>query len=210
MTGAPEYLHQVPAIRKGLETLLRDDPVFSAHTIYIDHFTWTYVGPGFDGLVRIVIGQQVSTAAARSIWQRVCAAIDPAPETIFKTPEQDLRALGLSAAKVRAIRGLAESVAQGDFVPGDMDRLDNHAVAAAITAMKGFGPWSAQMYLMFGLARPDVWAPGDLGIRTGLQYYLGRDVRPDIDETAAAESRFSPHQTAASLLLWQIKNQQSA
>lgn len=205
MTAPCQYLHQVPAIAGGLRVLMRDDPVFSRRSIDVDRFTWPYVGPGFDGLVRIVIGQQVSTAAANAIWSRFSSAIAPTPEDLSAADDATLRGLGLSAAKAAAIRGLAHAVLDGVFTPEDMPAHSNDAITAAITAMKGFGPWSAQMYLMFGLARPDIWAPGDLGIRTGLQYYLGRDERPDIEETAAAESRFTPHQTAASLLLWQMK-----
>lgn len=200
-----QYLHQVPVIRKGLKALLKDDRVFSTHDFDIDSFGWTYVGPGFEGLARIVVGQQVSTAAARSIWNKVSDGIATTPRGFIKASENDLRALGLSGAKVRTLKGLAEAVQLGRFDPAGMQKLSNDDVAAAITAMKGFGPWSAQMFLMFGLARPDIWAPGDLGIQYGLQYYLKAKERPDIDKTSRSEKRFMPHQTAASLLLWHLK-----
>ena len=200
-----DYLHQVPVIRKGLKALLRDDRVFSTHDFDIDTFGWTYVGPGFDGLARIVVGQQVSTAAARSIWNKVSDGIAPTPRGFIKASEKDLRALGLSGAKVRTLKGLAEAVQSGRFDPAGMQDLTNDEVSTAITAMKGFGPWSAQMFLMFGLARPDIWAPGDLGIQYGLQYYLKAKERPDAIKAGKSEKRFVPHQTAASLLLWHLK-----
>lgn len=199
-----EYLHQVPRIRKGLKTLLAEDPVFSRHDINLNHFNWTYVGPGFEGLVRIVIGQQVSTAAARSIWLKVQDGVTVTPRGIVRADDNDLRALGLSGAKVRAIKGLAEAVTRKQFDPEAMERLDDAAVFESITAMKGFGPWSAQMFLMFGLARPDIWSPGDLGIQYGLQHYLNAREKPDAEKTEKAGKKFSPHRTAASLLLWHL------
>lgn len=201
-----EYLHQVPHIQKGLKTILRTDKVFSRHNIDLHNFNWAYVGPGFSGLVRIVVGQQVSTAAAQSIWLRVENGVSVTPRGITKASEDDLRALGLSRAKIIAIKGLAASITKKQFDPDAMETLDDASVLAAITALKGFGPWSAQMYLMFGLARPDIWAPADLGIQVGLQYYLNAKDRPDVDKTLRAGKRFAPNRTAASLLLWHLKS----
>jgi len=206
MSGAEiQYLHQVPAIRKGLKSLIAQDLVFSKRAVNLDHFNWAYVGPGFEGLARIVVGQQVSTAAARSIWTRVSSGIRPTPNGFLKASEEDLRALGLSRAKIITIKGLAEATKTKKFSPDAMQEMDNEAVTETITAMKGFGPWSAQMYLMFGLARPDIWAPGDLGIQIGYQYYRKAKDRPDGEAMTRAEKKFIPHQTAACLLLWHLK-----
>lgn len=201
-----DYLHQLPHIRKGLKAILAEDKVFRRHDIDLDHFNWAYIGPGFAGLVRIVVGQQVSTAAAQSIWNRVESGVSVTPRGIMRAAEGDLRALGLSGAKVATIKGLAGAIARRDFDPEAMEELDDEAVLESITALKGFGPWSAQMFLMFGLARPDVWAPADLGIQTGLQYYLNAKERPDISRTQKAGDRFAPNRTAASLLLWHLKS----
>lgn len=201
-----DYLHQVPHIREGLNALLAGDRVFSRHPINLDDFNWAYIGPDFPGLVRIVVGQQVSTAAAQSIWMKVQGGVDVTPRGIVRASAEDLRALGLSGAKVSTIKGLAEAITKKKFDPEAMENLDDDAVLAAITALKGFGPWSAQMYLMFGLARPDIWAPADLGIQVGLQYYLNVKDRPDADKTLRAGKRFAPHRTAASLLLWHLKS----
>lgn len=131
--------------------------------------------------------------------------MDPTPDNILRAGEDDLRALGLSRSKISYLKGLADAVASGRFNPADMQTLSNEDVTARITAIKGFGPWSAQMFLMFGLARPNVWAPGDLGIQYGLQYYLQAADRPDIAAATLLEPRFTPHQTAASLMLWHLK-----
>ncbi len=201
-----QYLHQLPHIREGLDAILKNDKVFRRHPVNLDDFNWAYIGPGFSGLVRIVVGQQVSTAAAQSIWLRVQDGVSITPRSIAKTPEDDLRALGLSRAKVTTIKGLAEAVSKKHFDPESMEKLDDDAVFQAITAMKGFGPWSAQMFLMFGLARPDIWSPGDLGIQYGLQYYMKAKERPDAEQTKKAGQKFAPHRTAASLLLWHLKS----
>lgn len=201
-----DYLHQVPHIRKGLDSILESDKVFSRHPVNLDDFHWSYIGPGFPGLVRIVVGQQVSTAAAKSIWLRVQDGVNVTPRGIVKASEDDLRALGLSGAKVKTIKGLAEAITKKQFDPEAMEKRDDAEVLQTIVALKGFGPWSAQMYLMFGLARPDVWAPADLGIQVGLQYYLKAKERPDVEKTLKAGNRFTPHRTAASLLLWHLKS----
>lgn len=205
-----DYLHQVPRIRKGLKTLVVEDPVFSALDIDLKNFTWTYVGPGFEGLARIVVGQQVSTAAARSIWARLDDAISVTPRGFLKASDDDLRACGLSGSKVKYLKGLADAVQKGHFIPEAMEKLSNIEVSEHITAMNGFGPWSAQMFLMFGLARADIWAPGDLGIQIGLQHYLRAKSRPDHIRTTREEKRFKPHQTAASLLLWHLNSLKAA
>ena len=197
-------LHKVPRIKKGLDYLQKHDPVFSRNPANRDDFTWEYVGPGFTGLARIVIGQQVSTAAARSIWKKLESGMDVTPKKIIKAHENDLRGFGLSRSKVIYLKGLAEAVHKGHFDPESMEKFSNAEVYNAVTAMKGFGPWSAQMFLMFGLARSDIWSPGDLGMQYGLQHYLKLKEKPDLQKSERQEKRFSPHQTAASLLLWHM------
>lgn len=170
-------------------------------------FTWPHFPPGFAGLARIIAGQQLSTRAAATIWDRVLTACgEPEPESYLALPEDALRAAGLSRQKIGYIRGLAEAVLSGALRPQDFAAMDDAGVEAAITALKGFGPWSAQMALMFGLARPDVWPAGDLGIQTGMQRYLGLAARPGFEETRGHGDRFAPRRTAASLLLWSLKD----
>lgn len=166
------------------------------------------MGAGFPGLVRIIVGQQVSTRAAASLWARFSAAVpDVAPGAIMARADDDLRALGLSRQKVAYIRNLAAAVTAGALDIEALADMPDTDVTAEITALKGMGPWSAQMYLMFGLARPDIWSPGDLGIREGLRRYLGRDERPEAGEATGYGDRFRPYRTAASLLLWRMAAQ---
>lgn len=202
------YLHEIPHIREGLDHLLRNDRVFRKLDIAPDHLTWRYTAPGYESFVRIVIGQQVSTKAAASIWERFQKELKKVtPARVLSLPEDDLRALGLSGQKVKYIRGLSDAVQNKSFKPHTLESLPDDEVYEAITALKGFGRWSAEMYLMFSLARPDIWAPADLGIQNGLMIYHKRDERPSAAEAAVMGKKFAPHRTAASILLWHLASQ---
>lgn len=200
-----DYLHDVPEIRNGLEHLLSNDPFFSQLDMDLDSFPWPYTGPGFAGLVRIVVGQQLSTKAAASLWRRFEENVpEITPEAVLTLSEDDMRALGLSRQKGRYISGLALAIKDEVIVPEKLTALPGEEITAILTSLKGFGPWSAQMFLMFGLGRPDIWAPGDLGIQKGMQRYLDLPERPDPTEVLVMGERFRPHRTAASMILWQM------
>ncbi len=201
-----KYVHELPSVREGLDFLLKNDPVFNKAGIDLGTFGWHYTGPGFPGLVRIVIGQQVSTSAAASMWQRFQDGVgDVTPQAVMALNEEQMKSFGLSRQKIAYITLLAQAVHGKTLKLDSFGKMDDDAVTAAITALKGLGPWSAQMYLMFGLGRPDVWPAGDLGIQEGLRKYLNAATRPGIMETLLEGKRFAPHRTAAALLLWHIK-----
>ena len=199
-------LHELPHIRESLDRLIANDAFFSKLDIDYDRFYWPHMGGGFEGLVRIVAGQQVSTSAATAIRVRTEKTIKPlTPANLIKEGEDKLRECGFSRPKAGYILGAAEAVQNGTL---DMEALAEKSeddVAASITALKGFGPWSAQIYLMFGLARPDIWPAGDLGIQEGLRIYLGQGERPDETQTQAEGERFKGDRTAAAMLMWYVK-----
>lgn len=206
MPKSDQYLYHIPRIYEGLEYLLTNDPVFSTLGLEVKDIKRDYIGPGFEGLVRIVVGQQVSTQAADALWQKLVDGLpNITPNTLLIQNQEDLRKLGLSHQKARYIRELAEAVNNGTFDPVALEKLDDQKVYDAITALKGFGNWSAEMFLIFGLARPDIWAPADLGVQEGLRKYLGVDQRPNEKQAMAEGQRFAPHRTAATLLLWHLK-----
>lgn len=199
-----QFLYQLPHIRASLDHLIANDPVFSKLGVVPETLAWSYTPGGFPSLIRIVVGQQVSTSAARSMWGKIEAGVpEMTPTAILALSDDDMRGFGLSRQKMNYIRGLSDAVL-GGFDPGAFNVMTDEAVSDAIVALKGFGKWSAHMYLMFSLARPDIWAPGDLGIQEGLRRYLGEDVRPDEKRTALEGARFAPHRTAASILLWHM------
>lgn len=200
------YLYQVPRIHEGLSHLLENDPVFKKLLLKPEDFTREYIGPGFSGLVRIVIGQQVSIQAADSLWHRFENGIpNVTPNSVLILKPDEMRQLGLSHQKARYIRELAQAINDKRFDPVALEQMSDEDVYESVTSLNGFGKWSAEIFLMFCLARPDVWPAGDLGIQEGLRRYLGAQERPDLEKTKKEGARFAPYRTAASLLLWHLK-----
>jgi DNA-3-methyladenine glycosylase II len=163
-------------------------------------------GERYAGLVRTIVGQQLSTKAAQAIWLRVVAHFGgrpPTPAEVLAADEEELRAAGgLSRAKVGYLRSLALHVLDGSLELDRHDELDDETVTAELVAVKGLGEWSAHMYLMFMLDRPDVIAPGDLGIRKAIMLAYGLDALPAPAEVVAIAERWRPHRTTACRYLW--------
>ncbi|HEX2702767.1 MAG TPA: hypothetical protein VHM72_04975 [Solirubrobacteraceae bacterium] len=160
----------------------------------------------YAGLVRTIVGQQLSTRVAQAIWLRLLAYFDgelPTPQAILAADGEELRAAaGLSRAKVVYLRSLAEHVTSGSLELERLETLDDEKVMAELVAVKGLGEWSAQMFLMFQLGRPDVLAPGDLGIRKGIQIIDGLDELPIPAAVVARAEPWRPYRTTACLFLW--------
>jgi DNA-3-methyladenine glycosylase II len=163
-------------------------------------------GEHYAGLVRTIVGQQLSTRAAQSIWLRVLAHFDgraPTPQEVLDADPEELRAAGgLSRAKTTYLRSLAEHVLDGSLELDRLDKLDDDTVIAELVAVKGIGEWSAHMFLMFQLERPDVLAPGDLGIRKGIQISYELPELPTPSEVIRMAEPWRPYRTAACLYLW--------
>jgi DNA-3-methyladenine glycosylase II len=163
-------------------------------------------GEYYAGLVRTIVGQQLSTRAAQAIWQRVLThfgGCPPSPQEVLAADPEELRAAGgLSRSKTTYLRSLAEHVIDGSLELDRLDELDDDAVMAELVAVKGIGEWSAHMFLMFQLERPDVLAPGDLGIRKGVQISYELDALPTPAEIVAIAEPWRPYRTAACLYLW--------
>jgi len=160
----------------------------------------------FEALSRIIAGQQVSTAAARTIWGRVVDEFGgpPAPiDLIAPDAEQRLRGCGLSGRKASYMIGIAEAIEAGELRPDELDELTDEEVIEALVALRGIGQWSAEMFLMFDLGRPDVFSGGDLGLRRGIQIAYELDEMPTPEEAVAIAAAWSPHRTLASLYLWE-------
>lgn len=159
---------------------------------------------GFGTLARIVIGQQVSVAAAASIARRVEEALGGTmtAQAIETAADELLRAAGLSRQKVGYLRALAHAVTAGTLDVEALPKLSDPEAVTAITAVKGFGVWSAHMYLMFSLGRPDIWPSGDLAVRLGFARMQGWSHRPGEREVQQAGADYSPHRSALALLCW--------
>jgi DNA-3-methyladenine glycosylase II len=163
-------------------------------------------GEHYAALVRTIVGQQLSVAAARSIWNRLLVHFEdrpPTPEQVLDADPDVLRAAGgLSRSKVVYLRSLAEHVLSGALQLERLDDLSDDEVIRELTAVRGLGEWSAHMFLIFQLQRPDVIAPGDLGVRRAIERAYGlRDLPAPATVIELAE-RWRPHRTMACLCLW--------
>ncbi|MGD9805032.1 MAG: DNA-3-methyladenine glycosylase [Hyphomicrobiaceae bacterium] len=157
---------------------------------------------GFEGLARIVVGQQLSVASAAAIWGRTAAIIDPFEAAHLQlVPDEPLRAAGLSAGKVRTLRAIAEAIQGGLDLEG-MGSMSEEDVHAALTAVTGIGPWTADVYIMFCLGRADGFPAGDLALQVALQMAAGLEARPSAKELALFAERWRPWRGVAAHLLW--------
>ena len=152
------------------------------------------------------MGQQLSVKAAATIAQRVDKTVGGAlqPESLLATATDQLRAAGLSRQKIGYLQSLAEAVVSGDLPIATLPELTDEKVEAAITAVRGFGRWSAHMYMMFSLGRPDIWPSGDLAVRVGFGRIMGWKDRPDEKKVIFEGGAFSPYRSALALLCWQF------
>lgn len=158
---------------------------------------------GFETLVAIIVSQQLSNRAAATIMSRVreCLPVFDA-RALLDLPEGTLRTAGLSARKVSYATGLAELFVAGRFDPHALEALADEDVVREIVALRGFGRWSAEVYLMFSLHRPDVFPADDLALRKGLQKLKGLDQELTAASARDLVSHWSPWRSAGSLFLW--------
>jgi DNA-3-methyladenine glycosylase II len=160
----------------------------------------------YGALVRAIVGQQLSVSAARSIYGRLTdrfAGKPPTPLQILEDEPEELRAAaGLSRAKVSYLRSLAEHTISGELELERLDDLDDDAVIAELVAVKGLGLWTAQMFLMFHLERPDVLPVGDLGIRRAIERAYELDGLPDAPAMEEIAQPWRPYRTLACRYLW--------
>ncbi len=158
---------------------------------------------GFEGLARIIVGQQLSVASATAIWTRTFAAVQPfdAP-TLLALPEPELRAAGLSRGKIKTLHAMAREVADSGLDLARLDHLSNADVHAALTRISGVGPWTADVFLMFCIGRADVFAPGDLALQIAAQLAMDLEERPSAKDLAAIAERWKPWRGVAARLLW--------
>lgn len=159
----------------------------------------------FSQLVRSVISQQLSTAAARTIYERVVARYGPiiSAQSLAEASVDDLRSLGVSGPKVRTIHALVDAAANGRLPTADeITGLSDAEVIGRLTALHGIGEWTAHMILIFGLGRPDVLAHGDLGVRKGAQILLGLPSLPTPRDLIKLGQMWAPWRSIASWYLW--------
>jgi len=161
-----------------------------------------------EALARSIVYQQLAGAAAGTIWTRVCALTPgrhfPRPPELLKLSEKKLRGAGLSGNKYLSLRDLAGRVAAGDLPLTRISRWEDERISEALVEVRGIGPWTAQMFMIFRLGRLDVMAPGDLGLQEGLRILDGLKERPAPKELARRAQAWEPLRSVACWFLWRL------
>ena len=159
----------------------------------------------YGALLRSIVGQQLSVKAARTIYERLVGLFGgttPSPQELLSVDAETLRGVGLSRPKVNYVRDLAQHVEDGSLHLASLDDMGDDEVIAELTAVKGLGVWTAHMFLMFHLQRPDVLPVGDLGVRRAVERRYGLEGMPDAETLERLGERWRPYRSLASLYLW--------
>jgi DNA-3-methyladenine glycosylase II len=181
---------------------LAADPVMAAVTRAVGEVSVGVEPDRFVALASAIVGQQLSTAAAKTIWGRFAALGPIEPAAVLELEEGVMRSVGLSGAKTRYVRDLAQRVHSRDLDLSALDAMDDDAVIADVMRVKGIGRWTAEMFLLFSLARPDVLALDDGGLLRAAGWALELGRAASGAEFAAAGEAWRPYRSVASLYLW--------
>lgn len=197
LAGAP------PWAAEGIAALSVLDPDFARILPAAGPLPWRRRDPGFAGVLRTICGQMISNQAAAAIWGRVAAlpgALEPAG--LLALSEEALRGAGLSRPKVAHVRALARAVAEGELDFVALRALPDTAAIAELATIPGLGPWTAQVHLLFGFERPDVFPAGDVALAAGLTHLKALPARPTPKALAVMAEAWSPWRSLAARLLW--------
>ena len=193
------------SLRPALEALAARDPDIARHFALCGLPPVRRHKTGFGGLLRIVMAQQVSAASAAALNARLAAAVRPlTPRTFLAQDDAALRAMGLSRAKMRYGRALAEDVLSRRIDLRGLAELDDEAALEHLVRAKGVGRWTAEIYLLFALRRPDIWPAGDLAVQSAAQRLKGLEARPGDAALRALAEPWRPHRSAAARFLWHL------
>jgi len=192
-------------VQRGVDHLRRSDPVLREVIEQVGPFALRLQGGRFPMLVRSILSQQISGKAARSIETRLRDRLKPGrvtPSTIAGLSADDLRSVGVSPQKARSLHDLANRVGQGEVRLSRMGRMTDDEVIAELIQVRGIGVWTAQMFLMFSLGRPDVFPHDDFGIRSALKRLHCLPELPDRATSHQLASPWRPYATIASWYCW--------
>lgn len=197
----------VESLNLGLDALAAAEPAFARTIASHGRPEPRLNEPGVATLMRTIVGQQVSVAAARSMWAKLEGAFGDPPdlERILGASDEELRALGQSRQKAGYLRSLAGLVLSGELDLTNLPADDDEAIEL-LTRIKGIGRWSAEIYLLFAEGRGDVWPAGDLAVQIELGRMLGLDGKPTEQQLRELAEAWRPHRGAAAVLAWHSYN----
>ena len=194
-------------LREGIDAVAAREPKVAEAVERVGYPEPRIRPTGYQTLLRAIVGQQVSVAAASSMWAKLEAELGPdIPAADLLARDFDtLRACGLSRQKQGYARSLCELVDAGSI---DLDALpaDDEEAIAELTQIKGIGRWTAEVYLLFAEGRPDIWPAGDLAVQAGIGKILGLEERPSEKATRALAEHWRPHRGAVAILTWHSYN----
>lgn len=190
-------------LKESIDALAKVEPAFAAALERAGYPAPRLRDRGYETLLRTIVGQQVSVAAAQSIWNKLAAGLGDLtdPDIVASASDETLRAVGLSRQKANYARSLAEEVTSGRLDLAHLPADDEEAIAA-LTRIKGIGRWSAEIYLLFAEGRPDIWPAGDLAVQIEIGRILGHAERPSEKMLRAWSAPWSPHRGAAAIFAW--------
>ena len=198
-----DFPHPPPAMRAALDALVLHDPRLASIEAMAGPLPWRTRTRGFPGLLQAIVAQQISNQAAAAIWRRLAAvpgALDPAG--LAALDDQALIGAGLSRPKVAHARALAAAFLDGRLDDAALTELDDDMALAAITAVRGLGPWTAEVYLLFAQQRTDVFPAGDIAVAGAAAHLFGLPARPGPVALRALAEPWRPHRALAARLLW--------
>ena len=191
---------QIAAARRALAAA---DPALAKADAAVAAFEWRLHTAGLAGLSRMIVAQQVSTASANAIWGRFAAGVgDFTPSAVLALDDAALRSFGLSSQKARYVRAIAQAQLSGAVDFDRLGELSDAAAIAALTTIKGVGPWTAELYLLFAEGRLDAFPAGDLALQEGLRLADGADTRLAEKALYARAEAWRPYRGVAAHLLW--------
>ena len=190
-------------LQSDLAALALVEPAFARALERVGHPAPRIRERGYATLLRTIVGQQVSVAAADSVWRKLAATVgDPTdPHAVAAASDEAMRAAGLSRQKTGYARSLADEVTSGRL---DLEHLpeDDEEAIAALIRVKGIGRWSAEVYLLFAEGRPDIWPAGDLAVQIEVGRILGHETRPSEKATRTLAEPWRPYRGAAAIFTW--------
>jgi len=194
-------------LRASLDVLAAREPLIAAAIGRVGYPPPRIRDRGYETLLRTIVGQQVSVAAAQAIWNRMAAQLGDLtdPDNIARTTLERLRAAGLSRQKAAYAHSLAEEVTSGRLNLGALPEDDEEAIAQLVR-IKGIGRWSAEVYLLFAEGRPDIWPAGDLAVQIEVGRIMGHAERPSEKLTREIAEAWRPHRGAAAVFAWHHYN----
>lgn len=193
----------VDQIKQGIDHAVTVEPAFAAPLAAAGYPEPRIRPTGYRTLLRTIVGQQVSVAAAASVWNKLERELgeDIPTDELLARDFDTLRACGLSRQKQGYVRSLCELVVSGELSLDTLPPDDEDAIAE-LTRIKGIGRWSAEIYLLFAEGRPDIWPAGDLAVQAAMHTLLGLPERPSEKEARTLAERFSPHRGALAIFSW--------